>query len=405
MESSERHLRGAAKRPPLEVADILRAHFTEGEAMSGLAPEQRHAVRDIMRCRTAALGGHLQRCTACGDERPAYNSCRNRHCPKCQALPQARWVQKQAARVLPVTCFHVVFTLPAELRPVVKARPRELNKLLFEAASSTLLTLGRDPKRLGAELGITAVLHTWTRDLSLHPHVHCIVTAGGLAANGTWRDTERGYLFPVAVMAKLFRGKFLHGLCQLRREQGVASHLGTDAFDALVRKLYDTAWNVYSKAPFAGPTQIFDYLGRYTHRVGISNRRLVAFDDRGVTFRTRGRDTVTLATGDFVRRFLSHVLPRGFVKIRHYGLMANGGAVKRREQARALLLARQPSLPVASAAPPDASWQQRLEALTGVDVARCPACGERAVVRLPLPRPPSLAKARCRAPPHAEATA
>lgn len=224
---------------------------------------------------------------------------------------------------------------------------------------------------------------------------------GGLARDGAWRDARRDYLFPVAVMAKLFRGKFLDGLCRLRRQSVGAFHLATDAFDALVQKLYATRWNVYCKAPFAGPNQIFEYLGRYTHRVGISNHRLNAFDERGVTFRTRGNETVTLALADFVRRFVSHVLPKGFVKIRHYGLMANGGAVKRREQARTLLIERQLGhvREAPAPVPHDTLWQQQLAALTGIDVAVCRSCGARAVARLPLPRPPAPPIARCRAPP------
>lgn len=366
-------------------------------------------MRDITRCRTAALGGHLQKCNACGDERPAYNSCRNRHCPKCQALPQARWVDKQMDRVLPVTCYHVVFTVPAELRPLAKMHPRAIYDLLFRAASDTLLTLGQDPRWLGAQLGITSVLHTWARDLSFHPHVHCIVTAGGLTPDLRWLDTKHDFLFPISVMAKLFRGKFLSGLSRLRRREHIGGALNTDAFEKLVQKLYTTTWNVYSKAPFAGPRQVFQYLGRYTHRVGISNRRLVAFDDHGVTFRTRGNDIVTLSASAFVSRFLQHVLPHGFVKIRHYGLMANGGAVQKRERARALLNGQSHD---SAGAPNTATvdWKHQLAALTGTDVTICPLCGRPAVVRVPLPKAahdslPPLTNTTPRAPPHREVAA
>lgn len=204
-----------------------------------------------MRCRTAALGGHKERCTACGDERPAYNSCRDRHCPKCQALTQARWVERQAERVLPLTSYHVVFTLPAKLRGVARRLPRQVYDLLFAAASATLLELGRDEQWLGAELGMTAVLHTWSRDLSLHPHVHCIVTAGGLDAAGKWRHSPTNFLFPVRVMGALFRGKFLAGLRKTAREEGVVLD------DQVIDKLWRTNWNVYSKAPLAGPDAVF----------------------------------------------------------------------------------------------------------------------------------------------------
>jgi len=382
----------------------LRAHPPKGL----LTPEQRRAARDITRCRTAALGGHLQKCTACGDERPAYNSCRNRHCPKCQALPQAKWVEKQAARVLPVTCFHVVFTLPAQLRTLVRAEPRVIYDLLFATASSTLLALGRDPSWLGAELGITAVLHTWARDLSFHPHVHCIVTAGGLTADNRWLDTKRDFLFPTKVMATLFRGKFLDGLSRLRISGQAARALDTDTFGALLDKLYATSWNVYAKAPFAGPKHIFEYLGRYTHRVGISNHRLLAFDERGVTFRTRGNDSISLPADDFVARFLQHILPSGFVKIRHYGLMANGNAVAKRERARTLLAERSGYTNIPTPVRANNDWQSCLRDLTGIDLAICPRCACRAVVRVPLPltanhRP--LAAARPRSPPSREAAA
>jgi hypothetical protein len=405
-----RCLRGTAREPPrLEVADILRAHGDTYASRHVLSIEQHRAVRDILRCRTAALGGHLEECTVCGAEHPAYNSCRNRHCPKCQALPQARWVERQRERVLPVKCFHVVFTLPAELRPLARRHGRDLYELLLRSASSTLLTLGRDPKWLGAELGVTAVLHTWARDLSLHPHAHCIVTAGGLSLDGTrWVDTERGFLFPLSVLGKLFRGKFLAGLLELRRTRGVGRHLNTDAFDRLVQGLYETDWNVYAKAPFAGPTQIFEYLGHYTHRVGISNHRLLSLDERGVTFRTRGAEAVTLDVERFIERFLCHVLPYRFVKIRHSGLMANGSAVLRRERARALLVARSPVLRRGGEGPhrlADADWQQALRMLAGIDVGVCRRCGCRAVVRRPLPPSTPSAPVRARAPPAREVAA
>jgi Putative transposase/Transposase zinc-binding domain len=393
----------------LVFAPMLQCHDRVELRLDVVSIEQRRAMRDILRCRTAALGGHLEVCTTCGEERPAYNSCRNRHCPKCQALPQARWVERQMERVLPVKCFHVVFTLPAELRPLARRHGRDLYELLLQSVSSTLLTLGRDPKWLGAELGVTAVLHTWSRDLSLHPHAHCIVTAGGLSLDAAhWVDTEREFLFPLAVLAKLFRGKFLAGLTRLRQTRGLGRHLNTDAFDALVDGLYDTARNVYAKAPFAGPTQIFRYLGQYTHRVGISNHRLLSLDARGVTFRTRGLETVTLDAETFIERFLSHVLPFRFVKIRHSGLMANGGAVLRRERARALLGARRPVQPVGGEALPrvaDADWQQALRMLTGIDLGVCRRCGCRTIDRRPLPPSTLMGPVRVRAPPAREVAA
>jgi len=410
MEAVPRCLLGTAREPPrLELANIVRAHGEEYARRHALSGEQRRALRDILRCRTAALGGHLEVCTACGDERPAYNSCRNRHCPKCQALPQARWVEQQMERVLPIRCFHVVFTLPAELRPLARCHAREIYELLLHSASSTLLTLGRDSRWLGAEIGVTAVLHTWSRDLSLHPHAHCIVTAGGLSPDGArWIDTEHDFLLPLAVLSKLFRGKFLAGLLALRKTRGVGGHLNTDGFDALLRGLYATDWNVYAKAPFAGPTQIFRYLGQYTHRIGISNHRLLSLDDRGVTFRTRGADTVTLDADRFIERFLSHVLPFRFVKIRHSGLMANGSAVLRRERARSLLVARSPAQPRGGEAPPrpsDIDWQQTLMDLTGIDIGICKHCGGHSVIRRPLPPSTLMGVMRARSPPAREVAA
>ena len=403
---------GAAVResPRLEVADVLLAHGAQYAQSHSLSPEQQRAMRDILRCRTAALGGHLDRCTACGDEQPAYNSCRNRHCPKCQALAQARWVEGQMERVLPVPCFHVVFTLPAQLRPLARQHPREIYNLLFRSAADTLLALGRTPRHLGAELGITSVLHTWTRELSLHPHVHCIVTGGGLALDGQrWLTTPPNFLFPVNVAGSLFRGKFLDGLMRLRRSGRIPGGLCSDDFSKLVKVLYDLDWNVYSKAPFAGPEFIFRYLAHYTHRTGISNSRLLAMDEKGVTFRTHGDDTVTLPHQVFIERFLTHVLPQGFVKIRHYGLMANGRAVKRRERARELLT--EPSDGVA-ALPVEPQvklravpWSQALAVLNGIDLRVCRRCGSPALVRLPLPAPRPISNTRVRAPPVAEVAA
>lgn len=250
-------------------------------------------------CRTAALGGHLQQCNGCGHQQPQYNSCRNRHCPKCQALAQHRWLQSRSTRILPVHHFHVVFTLPAELRPLVLRNRRVLYALLFEVASMTLLELGADPKRLGGLLGITAVLHTWTRDLSFHPHLHCVVTGGGLSADGhRWLKTRPGYLFPVRVLGALFRGKFLHRLRSLQTAGVLETH-GLDmtqdrlGFDRLLDKLHRKRWLVYSKPPFGSPQAVFAYLGRYTHRVGISNARLLHVDATSVRFRTRHQRAIS----------------------------------------------------------------------------------------------------------------
>jgi hypothetical protein len=347
-------------------------------------------MRDIEACRTAVLGGHVDVCPKCEHSRPAYNSCRNRHCPKCQALPQARWIEARVERVLPTRYFHVVFTLPAALRPVAHRNRALVFDLLFAAAAQTLLALGKDPARLGAQLGITSVLHTWTRKLTFHPHVHCIVTGGGLAPGGDrWISADRRHLFPVKVLGKLFRGKFLAGLRRAHRD-GKLDLAGTplvdpSAFAHLLDDLYRTAWVVYAKAPFAGPKHVFRYLGRYTHRVGISNHRLLRFDADSVCFVTKGGHTLTLPAPEFIRRFLLHVLPAGFVKIRHFGLHASGNVATRLAAARDLLAAPAATEHDRPAAAPE-TWRDLLLRLTGVDAALCPRCGA-TMERIAAPRP------------------
>lgn len=356
-----------------------------------LSPDQHAVLRAIARCRTPALGGHVDVCNACGHAAIAYNSCRNRHCPKCQALAQARWIERRMERVLPTHAFHVVFTLPSELHGLVIVNRDKLFDVLFASAAEALLELGRDPRWLGAELGITSVLHTWTRDLRFHPHVHCIVTGGGLSLDGErWISTRPDFLFPVRVLGALFRGKFLARLAHLRERgelhlEGPASSLADPARFARVRdKLYRSRWVVYAKPPFGGPEQVFRYLGRYTHRVGLSNRRLVSLDARGVTFRTRGERTATLPPHEFLRRFLLHVLPRGFVKIRHHGLMAAGNVNTRLPIARRLLASEPPAVESdTTRAPRD--FRELLLALTGLDLRRCPRCGAAELRRHPLP--------------------
>ena len=355
-----------------------------------LTPDQHEVLRAIARCRTAALGGHADVCDSCAHVAIAYNSCRNRHCPKCQSLTQARWVERRMERVLPTHSFHVVFTLPSELHGLVMANRVKLFDALFASATEALLELGRDPRWLGAEVGITSVLHTWTRDLRFHPHVHCIVTGGGLSLDGTrWVAARPDFLFPVRVLGQLLRGKFLARLERLR-DRGQLAFCGPAAaladgvrFARLRDRLYRKRWVVYAKRPFGGPEQVFRYLGRYTHRVGLSNRRLVSADQRGVTFRTRGDATATLTPVEFLRRFLLHVLPKGFVKIRHHGLMAAGNVPTRLAAARRLLDPRPPP-PSVEAPPSPRDFRELLLALTGIDLRRCPRCGSFAVNRRPL---------------------
>ena len=359
-------------------------------------------MRDIEACRTAVLGGHLDRCDQCGHQEQSYNSCRNRHCPKCQCLRQARWVEQRMKRTLPTPYFHVVFTLPHELGALARGNPRLVFNLLFAAASRTLLQLGRDPKRLGAMIGFTAVLHTWTRDLRFHPHLHCIVTGGGLSPDlSRWIRGNPRYLFPVKVLGKLFRGKFLDGLAsaystgELRLEGPCRPLQDKEAFDALKDRLYRKDWVVYAKRPFAGPQQVFSYLGRYTHRVALSNQRLVGISDHQVCFVTKNDQRVSMSSQEFIRRFLLHVLPSGFVKIRHYGLMAPANTNTRRVLARRLLSSTLNLLPtplallvllalvVVDLAHPrqEPDWVQHLEQLTGLDLNTCPNCGTGRMVR------------------------
>jgi hypothetical protein len=389
-------------RPLIEVADVFRAHgeaYRQSRALSG---EQSKVMRAIELCRTEALGGHLDVCPDCALERPAYNSCRDRHCPKCQSLVQARWLDRRLERVLDTHYFHVVFTIPAALRPLARANRRLLFDLLFASASRTLLDLGDDTTRLGARLGITAVLHTWTRELTFHPHLHCIVTGGGLAPDGeAWLPLNRRFIFPVRVLGDLFRGKFLDGLRRLCRDGslrftgGAANLADDDAFDRLLDRLYQTSWVVYAKRPFAGVEHVFRYLGRYTHRVGISNHRIQAFDDKGVRFATKDGKAVTIEPFEFIRRFLDHVLPAGFTKIRHFGLLASGNVNTKLEKARSLLARR--ATEHGKAEPPAAgddnqshavaplpTWQELLLRLTGIDPRRCPECGA-VLIHKPLP--------------------
>jgi len=337
------------ERPALEVAEVIRQH---GEAFrkrhgSGLSTAQRQALRDLAVCRTAALGGHVEHCLDCGHERLAYNSCRNRHCPKCQALARARWLDQQAQHLLPVEYHHVVFTLPAEVGALALANPAALYDLLMRSAAATLRDVAANPQRLGAIPGVLMVLHTWGQNLHHHPHVHCVVTGGGLSCNArgdidaspTWRSCRPGFFLPVRVLRRGFRGKFLAGLPTLV-DQGTLPHPGATCYPSLLAK----DWVVYAKRPFGGPAQVLKYLARYTHRVAISNARLLELRDGRVTFRYKDyaddhrQKSMTLDADEFLRRFVQHVLPPGFVKVRHYGLLANRHRAARLAVCRRLLL-------------------------------------------------------------------
>lgn len=358
-------------RPPLEVADVIRSHGAAFLAKYGsyLSATQKKALRDLAQCRTAALGGHMERCLDCGHERAAYNSCRNRHCPKCQALSRARWLERESGYLLPVEYHHVVFTLPAELVELALAQPAPLYNLLMQSAAETLREVAANPKRLGAQVGVLMVLHTWGQNLHHHPHAHCVVTGGGLSCNARgevdatprWVSCRPGFFLPVRVLSRVFRGKFLAGL----RALGASSKMPLPELGPL----YAKDWVVYAKPPFGGPEQVLKYLARYTHRVAISNHRLVKLADGKVMFRyrdyadSRKEKLLTLSAEEFLRRFVMHVLPKGFMKIRHYGLLASRQRAARLRMARRLLL---PKLALAAPAP---------SSIEPTEPARCPACG------------------------------
>jgi len=364
------------------MADIVRAHRAGLERVRRLSRAQKRVLTDIAQCRTARLGGHIDRCESCGREHPSYNSCRNRHCPKCQALAQETWIEARRQRMLDVGHFHVVFTLPSELRTLAQLAPRAVFETLLHAAQRTLLEFGKS--RLKATVGATLILHTWTRKLELHPHVHAIVTAGGLSLDGTrWRSASRRFLFSVHAMARVFRGKMMTALGHAYDHGAFTQGLFRDpqAFAALMGRV-DKRWNVYAKAPFKKGQHVLSYLGRYTHRVGIANSRLLAVSDQAVTFRTKGKGTETVSPVEFLRRFVQHVLPDGLHKIRHVGLYAPASAA-RRELARARLGDTRRTLP-------RRGWRERLAHLTGRDLAVCPQCGgRRFTVSVPRCRDPT----------------
>jgi len=373
---------GAVARPRLELADLVRRHGPGYEQTHVLAPVQRRALRAIATCRTAALGGHQETCDHCGHIRVSYNSCGNRHCPKCQTLQKERWLAARRAELLPIPYFQVVFTLPHRLNALAQGNPRVIYRLLFRAAADTLLAFGRDRRRLDGLLGITAILHTWGQTLSQHLHVHCLVTGGALAEDGSrWGPSRPAFLFPVRALAEVFRAKFLAGLQQaydtgqLAFAGGTADLAQRHTWGRFLQPLWATDWVVYAKRPFAGPDQVLAYLGRYTHRVALSNDRLVSLDEGRVQFRWRDyadHDRVkvmTLAVDEFLRRFLLHVVPRGFCRIRHFGLVANRHKRQRLARCRRLLDHPEP------AAPTPESTGDLFQRLTGIDLTECPVCG------------------------------
>jgi DNA-directed RNA polymerase subunit RPC12/RpoP len=321
----------------VEVAEVFHRFGGAYREKNTLADQVDRVLGDLVRCRTASLGEHLYTCQDCGSEVPLYNSCLNRHCPTCQGPAQYHWIAQRQRRLLNTGYFHMVFTLPAVLRPVVLAHPRLLLTLLFSVVAQTLNAFAADPKRLGAQIGFTLVLHTWRRDMLFHPHIHVIVTGGGLTADGSrWISLpDEDFLFPAPAVSKLFRGKFLHGLIELSK----AGKLGLTEQHSrkLVREAKRQDWVVFAKKPFGGPAQIVNYLGRYTHRVAISSARMISITEDHIVFRTRGEKTCSLTPEEFIRRFLLHVLPHQFFKIRHYGLLAPGNVNTRLARAQEIL--------------------------------------------------------------------
>ena len=360
----------------LEVADIFRRFSGE---LPALSLEQAEAVQDIVDCRTPALGGHVHQCDHCGQSQDLYNSCCNRHCPKCQSLNQVRWIEERRKDLLPVEYFHIVFTVSSALHPLFRFNPRACYNLLFTAVSQTLKEVSSNPALLGAKIGFTAVLHTWTQTMLFHPHIHCIVPGGGLNSDGTkWLSSKPGYFLPVKILSTVFRGKLLSKL-EKAISKGKVRLPGKDPY-ALLREATGTSWVVYSKAPFAGPDKVLRYLGRYTHRTAISNSRLVSMHGRQVTFRYKDRadgdkqKLITMDALEFTRRFLTHVLPNGFMRIRHFGFLSNALRKESIPLIRRLLTTQNETDCIFDDDLVSETWQQLMRRLTGIDVTLCPAC-------------------------------
>jgi hypothetical protein len=396
-------------RPLLEVADIFRRHGPEWrEANRGhVSLEQLKVMSAIERCRTAALGGYVARCENenCAHSIVAYCSCRNRHCPKCQGAAAREWLENRQAELLPVPYFHVVFTLPAAIADIAYYNKAVIYAILFKASSEAMLTIAADPKHLGAKIGVISVLHTWGSAMTHHPHVHMIVPGGGLSPDGIrWIASRSNFFLSVRVLSRLFRRLVLTKLLAAHKEKQLeffGSHTAlTDekAFAAFLAPLRRQDWAVYSKRPFSGPEQVLSYLSRYTHRVAIANSRLIAADGKGVTFKYKdyrvegpGRHkTMTLNPHEFIRRFLMHVLPRGFHRIRHYGLFANGNRAENLAKARALLGVTPPE-PAESTSPADLENTESTEGAPRVHPCPCPLCGGRMIITREFERDGKLA--------------
>jgi predicted Zn-ribbon and HTH transcriptional regulator len=362
----------------VEVQDIF-SRFGEAYRQSHKLPLHIYkAMSAIEKCRTASLGGHADTCDNCGYTKISYNSCRNRHCPKCQTLNKERWIEDRKADLLNIKYFHVVFTIPDTLNPVAYHNQKVVYDILFKAAAETLLELSADKKYLGAKLGFTSILHTWGQNLMFHPHIHSIVTGGGLNSCNKWVSTKKNYFIPIKVLSRKFRGKFLYYLKQAKLSfYGEHQYLHIESeFNSFLSKLYSKDWIVYCKPPFKNSGYVIDYLGRYTHRVAISNNRIVKFEDGKITFKYRDyRDSnkqklMTVTAEEFIRRFLIHILPDRFMKIRHYGLLGNKNKTTKLKLCKKLTFTPNNPNPKEKLSP-----LQLLQKLTGKDFSICPCCG------------------------------
>lgn len=377
-------------RPALELADIFRQHGEAYRAQQALPLQALRVMRAIEICRTAVLGGHVEQCSQCGFTRISYNSCRNRHCPKCQNTDRQHWLQQRQAELLPVEYFHVVFTVPEQIAAIALHNKAVVYGLLFRMVAATLTTIARDPRHLGAEIGFFAVLHTWGQNLLHHPHLHCVVPGGGLSPDGSrWIACRRGFFLPVRVLSRLFRRLFLEALAaafdhgQLSFHGALLPLQNRAAFTAFLLPLHRTEWVVYAKPPFGGPPQVLEYLGRYTHRVAISNERLRALDDTSVTFQWKDYrqpekpKLMRLDANEFIRRFLLHVLPPGFQRIRHFGWLAN-----RNRNAKLALCRKLIATPLIELRPSPQACQQLQQILDTASPARCPQCSKGEMLRI-----------------------
>jgi len=387
----------------VEVADIFQQYGHTYRVSRKMPLNHIRTMRAIVRCRTSELGGHVDECDSCGRIRISYNSCRNRHCPKCQFLSKERWLEQRREDILPVPYFHIVFTIPAKLNPLALRNKRILYNILFRSVAETLTELAGDPKHLGGQIGFICILHTWGQNLMDHPHLHCIVTGGGLSLDGKrWLSCRKGFFIPVRVLSRLFRGKVLDYLKEswesekLKFTGTIAGLQDPDQFAVFLKDLYCREWVVYAKPPFKDPEMLLDYLGRYTHRIAIGNHRILKMQNDKVFFLWRDyadgnkNKTMTVEASEFIRRFLLHVLPERFVKIRYYGLLANRNSNTILAQCRRLLAC---TVKVSNKNVNE-TWQEFLLRVCGIDLMKCPFCGKGKMIRKEIILP-----VRCNSPP------